>query len=71
MSLDGQLNCVNRGSWRAGVAWRLWLLALLWLPVAVRLTGVRKTRKQCRLCAFDGAAFRVLSLVVLASAISE
>ena len=42
-------------------------MAPLWLPVEVRLTGVRKTRKQYRLRAFDGAAFRVLSLVVLAS----
>ena len=42
-------------------------MAPLWLPVAVRLTGVRKTREQHRLRAFDGAAFRVLSLVVLAS----
>ena len=42
-------------------------MAPLWLPAAVRLTGVRKTRKQYRLRAFDGAAFRVLSPVVLAS----
>ena len=39
--------------------------------IAVRLTGVRKTRKQYRLRAFAGAAFRVLSLVVLASAPSR
>jgi hypothetical protein len=59
------------GSIPRAAAWRLWLLAPLWVPVAVRLAGVRKTREQHRLRAFGGAAFRVLSPVVLASAPSR